>query len=105
MTSCAATFSQLQEKAEAADNGQNDSKLVKPCETAKPKSWIEIRLLDEESKPVPNIRYRIKLTDGSTREGSLDGAGIARFEDIDAGTCEVSFPALDSAAWSPIETS
>ena len=85
MTSCAATFSQLQEKAQAANNDQNDSKLVKKCQTTKEKSWIEIRLLDEDSRPVPNVRYRIILTDGSTREGSLDGTGIARFEEIDAG--------------------
>jgi hypothetical protein len=82
---------------------QTDAKPVKTSQTAQQKTWIEIRMLDEDDRPVPNIPYLVKLPDGATREGSLDGAGIARFEEIDAGTCEVSFPSLDSAAWSPIQ--
>jgi hypothetical protein len=65
------------------------------------KTWIEIRLVDAEDKPVPNQKYRIKMTDGSVKEGSLDGEGRARFEQIDPGNCEVSFPEIDAQEWKP----
>jgi hypothetical protein len=34
----------------------------------------------------------VTLSDGSTREGSLDGNGIAYLGGIANGICEVSFP-------------
>lgn len=66
------------------------------------RTWIEIELVDEEDKPIPGERYRIKLPDGSLREGTLDAGGLARVQGILPGTCQVSFPALDEDAWSPV---
>lgn len=63
------------------------------------KTWVAIRLVDENDQPVPYKRYLIELPDGSTREGILDDKGIARINDIDPGTCRVSFPQLDARAW------
>lgn len=31
----------------------------------------------------------------------LDGKGMARIDPVDAGTCKVSFPALDARDWQP----
>jgi hypothetical protein len=62
-------------------------------------TWIEIVLVGEDDKPIPGERYRIELPDGSTREGRLDGRGLARVDGVDPGTCEVTFPGLDQDAW------
>jgi len=62
-------------------------------------SWIEIELVDEAGGPVPGEKYSIKLPDGRTETGTLDGKGFARVAPIDPGTCEVSFPELDKDAW------
>lgn len=63
------------------------------------KTWIEIRLIDQDDQPVPGIKYRLKITDGSVREGALDAEGKIRVTGIDPGTCEISFPELDSNDW------
>jgi type VI secretion system secreted protein VgrG len=63
--------------------------------------WIEIELVDEAGQPVPGEAYAIYLPDGTTvAEGTLDDKGRARVENIDPGTCRVTFPNLDSEAWS-----
>ncbi len=61
--------------------------------------WIEIQLVDGESKPLAGERYRIKLPDGSVRSGSLDKNGSARFDGIPGGQCEVGFPEIDGREW------
>ncbi len=68
-----------------------------PRERTKPeekKTWIEIELVDEQGAPLPEERYRIRLSDGSIREGTLDANGRARFDTIDAGTCDLAFLSL-----------
>jgi hypothetical protein len=77
----------------------------RPAERAAPveeKTWIAIRLVDDQSppKPVAFRRYRIELPDGTTREGMLDGEGMARLTGIDPGACKVTFPGLDKDSWS-----
>lgn len=64
-----------------------------------PEAWVAIELIDNHGRPVPYERYRIKLPDGTTREGTLDRDGLARIDGIDAGLCEVTFPDLDGRSW------
>ena len=88
-------------------SGKYGSEKVKPHkppqteeEKEKKKSWIEIKLVDEEGQPVPGEKYRVTLPDGETvAEGTLDDKGFARIEGIDPGTCRITFPLLDSSAW------
>jgi uncharacterized protein (DUF2345 family) len=88
-------------KAEQAKtkSGKYGSEKVKPHkppqtkeEKQQKKSWIEIQLEDEEGNPIPGKPYRIKLSDNSVIEGTLDGDGYARVDGIDPGDCEVTFP-------------
>ena len=60
------------------------------------KHWIEIKLLDEAGEPVPGEPYKITLPDGATiADGTLDGNGFARVDNIDPGTCKIVFPRRD----------
>ena len=65
------------------------------------KTWIEIALKDTDGAAVAGERYRIKLPDGSTREGALDANGRARVDGIDPGTAQVCFPEIDADDWRP----
>jgi hypothetical protein len=67
----------------------------------KPKTFIEIELKDDQNNPIGNERYRIKLPDGSLKEGRLDANGRARVDGIDPGTAQVSFPGIDANDWRP----
>lgn len=60
------------------------------------KTWIEFRLVDQMQRAVAGARYRLKLTDGSVREGQLDEGGQLRIAGIQPGTCQICF--LDFAA-------
>jgi type VI secretion system secreted protein VgrG len=71
-------------------------------ETQEKKHWIEIQLNDEDGNPVPGEPYKITLPDGTTiADGTLDDKGFARVDNIDPGTCQVTFPNLDKDSWSP----
>jgi len=86
----------------AAKYAKTKVKPHKPPESAadrKKLSWIEIELVDEGGKPVSGEAYSIDLPDGSVASGTLDQAGFARVEGVEPGTCEVSFPRLDSDTW------
>jgi len=64
-----------------------------------PKTFIEIQLLDEQGAPVRGVPYRITLPDGSVRTGALDAEGLARFDGIDPGECDIELPAIDGREW------
>jgi hypothetical protein len=62
-------------------------------------SWIELKMVGEDGKPVTGEAYRVTLPDDTTAEGTLDEKGIARIEAIEPGTCRVTFTNLDKSAW------
>ena len=77
-----------------------ERKKNKPSkEDPKKKSWIKLKMVDEEGKPVPGEAYRIKTSDGKIRTGSLNHRGEAEVKGIEPGNCEVTFPNLDKDAW------
>ncbi len=86
--------SQLQQMASATP-GQP---VVKPCT----RSWIEIRLVDDDNRPVPGQKYRVKLPDATTVTGVLDGEGKARINGITPGQSVVCFPDIDAKEWQQV---
>jgi len=67
--------------------------------------WIEIELIGEDDKPIPNEKFKLIMSDGSEKEGNLDENGWARLEVSSKADCEVIFPELDEEAWKYIERS
>ena len=63
------------------------------------KGWIEIELVGEDDKGIPNEPYRIVLPNSTERKGKTDARGVARVEGIKEGTCKISFPDLDAKSW------
>ena len=75
---------------------------VTPCPNAKPSHWLEIELLDDAGRPVADEEYKVVLPDGQVVRGFLDDRGRERIAPVaDAGTCQISFPALDGRDWKP----
>ena len=73
-----------------------------PERTVVKKTWVEFELLGMDDSPIANEKYRIKLPTGEILEGKLDDMGYVRVDDLDPGTCSISFPDLDTEAWKPI---
>ena len=68
-------------------------------EQVEQKTWIEIRLADQDGEPIGGARYRLELPDGQVREGTLSKEGRARLSGIDPGSCAISFPDIDGGEW------
>lgn len=82
-----------------AKSSGTDFPVVQPCPLTKPWHWIEIELLDEDGNPVAGEYYKIRLTDQKIYEGNLDENGLARYDHIEAGICDIWFPSLDGMSW------
>jgi hypothetical protein len=96
----AAAFTRTDCAAQGAAEKVKDSPFRFEGDPAK-KSWVEIELVDQKGKPVPHERYRVIPPDKKPIEGFLDEKGFARVTGIDPGTCQITFPNLDAAAWKP----
>jgi hypothetical protein len=55
------------------------------------KDWIELTLTDEDGEPFADGEYILHLADGSKRDGTLDGDGRLREEDIPPGAISIEF--------------
>lgn len=63
--------------------------------------WIEIELLGEDDRGIPEERFSVRLPTGRTVTGKLDATGFARIEwQGTGGDCQICFPDLDQEAWS-----
>lgn len=62
-------------------------------------TWVEIELSTDGGAPVADEPYRITTPDGDRRSGRLDQRGFARLEGLTAGTCDITFPAIDGREW------
>ena len=82
------------EESAAGDAGG----AVAPCPLKA--GWVEIELLDEAGRPLPDQRYEIVLPDGTRHAGKTDARGVGAVRGFPpSGTCTVSFPDIDDAAW------
>ena len=91
-------------KSAAADGTPFCEECARAAEeqAARTTTWIEVELVGDDNKPVTGERYRVTLPDGTVEEGTLDGNGLARIEQFEAGECKISFPDLDQEAWEEV---
>lgn len=66
-------------------------------EIAPEPSWIEVQVVDASGEAVPGLTFALTLPDGASRNGSLDGDGLARVPRTEAGSCEFQLTADDYA--------
>jgi hypothetical protein len=65
-----------------------------PCGLEAVTTWVAIKLVDEDNKPIPRAKYIIYFPDGEMREDFLDDDGYAFFDGIPPGDCTVGFPEI-----------
>lgn len=53
--------------------------------------FIELKLKDDQGKPMADKKFRLYLSNGEIREGQLDSNGYAKVDKIPAGIIRVSF--------------
>jgi Bacteriophage probable baseplate hub protein len=75
--------------------GQKKAKAA----TSAASGTLEIRLVDDDGKPVAGAAYEVKLPDGTVRRGSLDSSGHTRLTGLPRGNYNVTFPKLPPDAW------
>jgi type VI secretion system secreted protein VgrG len=63
------------------------------------KSWIKLKMVDEEGKPIAGLGYRVTAADGRVASGTLNEKGEAEVKGLDPGSSKISFPSLDQEAW------
>lgn len=80
--------------ANAAGAGAN-----RVTEGTQKKTWVEVELLDYNCRPIKGAKVEITLPDGSTTKATLSSEGNLRINNIDAGTCTVTFPDIDGREW------
>jgi uncharacterized Zn-binding protein involved in type VI secretion len=86
--------------AAGPDAPSDEASAAAPAPQAPPEVWIEIRLVGEDGSPIAGERYVITPPDGVDRTGFTDADGCARVDGLREGDCGVSFPDLDTEAWS-----
>jgi hypothetical protein len=62
-------------------------------------TWIELQLVDDRGSAVPHEAYEITTPEGQHRSGRLDERGMARLDQLQAGSCQITFPRIDGREW------
>ncbi|PJG57561.1 bacteriophage T4 gp5 trimerisation domain-containing protein, partial [Aeromonas cavernicola] len=70
-------------------------KNMEGIEDGSNKHWMKFYYLDPEQMPFAGTPYKAVLSDGSVRDGVLDGEGMALLEDVPAGLACVTYEQQD----------
>jgi len=79
--------------------GASTSRTASATTATAVKTWIEFQLVDADGNPVPNAPYKVSLPGGAVSNGTLNEKGMVRFDGIDPGQCQITFPEFDAAEW------
>jgi len=83
----------------SAPNPNPQDPPVMPCQK---KHWIGVRVVDENGKPVKGVQVKIKLTDGTTTDITIDKSGSYKTAKVlPPGNCEISLPKIYDPEWKP----
>ncbi len=62
------------------------------------KDWLEIKMLDNNGQAVCDVKYKVTLPDGQTRDGTIGSEGFAREDGIPPGRCLIEFEDEDDSS-------
>ena len=65
--------------------------LEKPATTAIPPENIEFRRVYADGTPIPNLKYKATLADGTVKTGLLDGQGFARLQGVNSDIAQIEY--------------
>ena len=98
----AETFRTQRDQQSADEKAVSDAPSHRPDdpENKNKTHFVEVELVDDAGKPITGERVRVTLPDGTTiSERSTDEKGLVRIDNIDPGSCKITFPDLDDNAW------
>ena len=58
------------------------------------KDWIEFELIGMTGNPLKNVKYELKMADGSTKSGQTDDNGKIMVKDVSPGRYTIEFPEI-----------
>lgn len=64
-----------------------------------PPTWVEVRLIGEDGRPIAGMGYRFVAMDGVVHLGVTDHDGVGRVDGIRGARGSFTFPTLDQDAW------
>lgn len=70
-----------------------------PPRDVAPVAWVGVQLVDADGAPVRGQRLRLRLPDGTSREGSSDSTGRYQLPDVPPGACTLELLDVDAQAW------
>lgn len=77
-------------RAPVEDNAGDKPFEQPPPPAQDEKTWITFQILDDETgQPVAGVTLTVKLTDGTTKKSTSNGAGLIEFKDIPPGACSI----------------
>lgn len=65
------------------------------------KTWIAVKVVDEDGKPVSGISVQLTGPDGTAGTYALSKKGEVKVKDIDPGKWKVAFPDIYDVEWRP----
>jgi hypothetical protein len=64
--------------------------------------WIQVTVVDDEDRPVPNVAIELVLPDESVIRTQTSPFGVVHLPSVPAGKCSLSLPDLDGKAWARV---
>jgi hypothetical protein len=61
------------------------------------RDYVEIELKDEDGNPAAGVKYKVYLSNGVIKEGTLDSNGYAKVENVPPGKVDVAFDVRGSS--------
>jgi len=93
---------------QSTSKGQVDSVKVPPYKPPENQSeeekqekpdWIEVKLTDDDGKPIAGEPFYADLADGTRYNGTTDSNGVAHIDGLKPGSCQIHFPDLEDDQW------
>lgn len=82
----------------------DDPPAITPSElrAAQQPHWVELEALDKDKLPMAGVALEVVLVSGGTTQLSTNELGLARLDNLQAGTLTIRVLGMDGSAWRPL---